>query len=373
MIKINYPESRYNFQQDYINSLKITNEKRNRFDLFKKRKLNIELSLRNISLDKILLADISELYRISNDLMSKNLSASDLNELKQIFNYDYKEIKSPKFQNLIKSFFEQNLKIKTCYFCNIDFINAFSDMGDYHDSLDFVMRATKKDLMSINGIKERAQIIINQRSTISSIDDLKNGIGEGLKDKLKNYNINNKSHFTLDHLLNKSSNPILALSLYNFVPSCFSCNSKFKGTNQIINDKTMINLSPTAKKFSINKKIKFRILFHNGKSISTICDKKDFIIDFQHPNSGNFKEYIDIFKLKGRYVFHKDDILHIIRNHQRYPDDRIAQLSANTGIPKKEIKTHLFGKELFYGNEEDKSLSKFKRDIAKNIGISGVK
>ena len=97
----------------------------------------------------------------------------DDNKIKKFFNYD--KLKSINFTPLISKlqpklskFFQENIEVHTCYYCNIDFINTF-----------------KKN---------------NEK----------------------------KNAFTLDHVLEKADYPFLALSLYNLVPSCYVCNSKVK-------------------------------------------------------------------------------------------------------------------------------------------------
>ena len=104
---------------------------------------------------------------------SINLSSSDFEIIKTFFNYDKSNSKDfipliSKLQPKISKFFEENVEVHTCYYCNIDFINTF---------------------------------------------------------KKKNQT---KNAFTLDHVLEKADYPFLALSLYNLVPSCYVCNSKVK-------------------------------------------------------------------------------------------------------------------------------------------------
>ena len=77
-----------------------------------------------------------------------------------------------KFQPIISKFFEKYVEVHTCYYCNIDHINVFNDFK-----------------------------------------------GES------------KNGFTLDHFIDKGTYPYLALSLYNLVPSCYTCNSKIKRTS----------------------------------------------------------------------------------------------------------------------------------------------
>lgn len=359
MIQINYPENKIEFEQRYITALKISDETRRVFDTFISAP---HFVFPSFSLDYILTAPFDKLYTKVEFLY---MSKKDKEDLKKIFNYD-------DYQSKIKSFFEQNLPMKTCYYCNIDFINAFNDTYDYHDALDFIKKATKTDdIRKIQGIDKKAEVIFNQRLNINSINDLIN-IKPRQKENLKNIVFKEKhSHFTLDHVIDKATHPLLALSLYNFVPSCYSCNSKFKGTEQFINRKTAHFLSPSlGNNFTFNKDVKFRLLFRSGKNTSYVKSRKDFVLDFKYfKNAFEYEQYINTFKLKGRYIFHKDEIVNLIEKKKKYSDSKILEMSKKLKIPAQKIKENLFGIELFHGNLEDKSMTKFKRDIAEQIGI----
>jgi hypothetical protein len=119
-------------------------------------------------LKEILYGNFEKLIEIKNKIGKK-----DDNKIKSFFNYDKSKINnsSPlisKLQPKISEFFQKNIEVHICYYCNIDFINTF---------------------------------------------------------KKKNQT---KNAFTLDHVLEKADYPFLALSLYNLVPSCYVCNSKVK-------------------------------------------------------------------------------------------------------------------------------------------------
>ncbi|MFX4208606.1 HNH endonuclease [Aliarcobacter butzleri] len=119
-------------------------------------------------LKEILCGDFEKLLILKNTIGKRNT-----NDIKSFFNYDKSKInkKNPlisKLQPKISKFFEQNIEVHTCYYCNIDFINIFKKQNE-----------------------------------------LKNG-------------------FTLDHVLEKAAYPYFALSLYNLVPACYVCNSKVK-------------------------------------------------------------------------------------------------------------------------------------------------
>ena len=79
--------------------------------------------------------------------------------------------------------------------------------------------------------------------------------------------------------------------------------------------------------------------------------------------------YINTFKLKGRYVFHKDEIVNLINTKNKYSDSNITEMAKQLKIPVQKVKEDLFGKELFHGRLEDKSMTKLKRDIAEQIGV----
>lgn len=360
MIKINYPSNSNEFHKKYIDNLGITNDMRDRFfKLMSKKPLNrFGINL----LDYILLAPFEELLKIS---LSFPLSLSEIKAFKLFLNYD--QISKKKFQPKIKAFFEKELKTRTCYFCNIDFVNAFNDVGDYHDFTDFIKRATKLELMQLKGVGDKkAEKIISERNDIDNSHFIQililNNSSIKIEDK---YN-----HFTLDHVLDKASYPLIALSLYNFVPSCYSCNSKFKASKQFINNETMGYLSPTSNDFSFNNDVKFKLYFHNGKDTSMIQAKNDFILDFSYvKNEDAYKKYINIFKLKGRYIFHKDIVLNMIKKKEQYSKSQITEISNILHIPFEQIKKDLFGKELFEGNMEDVSMTKFKQDIARDIEL----
>jgi hypothetical protein len=360
MIKINYPENRKEFHKKYIDELKITDKMRNRFfKLMSKNPLNrFGINL----LDYILLAPFEELLKIT---LSYPLSRSEKKAIQLFFNYDYKS--KNKFQSKIKSFFEKELKIKTCYFCNIDFVNSFNDRDDYHDFSDFIKRAEKRDLLKLRGIgNKRADKIIAERSDIERSQLIKSLIS-----KNNSINLEDKyNHFTLDHVLDKASHPLIALSLYNFVPSCYSCNSKFKGSKQFINNDSMSSLSPTSEKFSFNDDVQFKLYFYNDKNISTVNNINDYVLDFNYLKHQNeYEKYIDTFKLKGRYIFHKNEVIRLINKKERYSQSQLNEISNIINISSEQVKKDIFGKELFEGNMEDMSMTKFKQDIAKNINL----
>ena len=76
-----------------------------------------------------------------------------------------------------------------------------------------------------------------------------------------------------------------------------------------------------------------------------------------------------IFKLKGRYIFHKDEVINLINNKERYSQSQLDEISDIVNISSEQVKKDIFGRELFGGNIEDVSMTKFKKDIAKDINL----
>ena len=121
-------------------------------------------------LKEILCGNFEKLIEIKNKIGKKND-----NKIKSFLNYDKSKINnsSPlisKLQPKISNFFQENIEVHTCYYCNIDFINTFKKNNE------------------------------------------------------------TKNAFTLDHVLEKADYPFFFFFLYNLVPSCYVCNSKVKNS-----------------------------------------------------------------------------------------------------------------------------------------------
>lgn len=370
MIKINYPETikMKAILDDYIHTLNIDSNAEKRFNLFRKRvKLKYGFELK--PLKDILIEDFGKLCSILNSM--PRFSSKDHKWLRTFFKYDA-------YQQKISMIFMKNkndISLKSCYYCNIDYISSFKDIPDYHGGLDFVKRASKDDLLKIKGVGEdTVNIILKERGNIESLDKL--SISEIKKQNLKTIHLNKEhNHFTLDHIIDKGDHPLFALSFYNFVPSCYSCNSKFKKDKKLINRNNIKEfLSPTSDKFQFDDDVKFKILFYkdgkkeDDKNILDITSESDFILGFNYINKV-YKNYIDIFKLSGRYKFHKKEVVNLVEKSIRYPKSNLEKIAKIVNKNIVDVKKDIFGKEIYDGELEEVPLTKFRRDIAKNIKL----
>jgi len=257
------------------------------------------------SLKDILCGDYEKLLEIKEKIGTKFSSKNNI--VKQLFNYDKASSKTikPKISKLqpkISKFVEENLEVDTCYFCNIEFINKFK----------------------------------------TSDGKFKNG-------------------FTLDHFIDKGKYPFLGLSLYNLIPSCYICNSKVKGPNEIN------NLSPSSSNFDFRDKVKFRTFMDNENL--QIDEEQDFILMLKEDFSLEYQEYIDGFMLNERYEYHKYKVIEMINKRKEYPDSRINELAQVTQKTEEEVKQDLFGEYLFDEDLHKRPLSKLIKDISQELGL----
>lgn len=406
MIKINYPKD----IEAFNNSYKACFKKESIKDKSKRFKTLLQSDnkfkdLMQYKFEDILVYPIETLYEISLKYQSIDLTKREINIIKGIFNYDGDKPKNigemefdGKMQEPISKFFmdfSRELGISTCYYCNIDFINSYSSFREYVTMLDFFNNASKNELKELKGIGDskvdKIENFRNNKMKFTNEEELKSKIGEKTYNKaLNSYIKRNKYNlFTLDHVIDKGENPILALSLYNFVPSCYACNTKLKGTKQFISDISSVKMSPSSEKNIFNSDVEFQLLyskFGDGEYFSNTYDTNisnfgKIILDIRSSDS-IYEKYLNIFNLRGRYSFHKKEALNLLKLKEKYSNsqiDKIAELLYKK--PKEDsshflvdsIKKDIFGREIFEGEIQERSFTKLKRDIAKQIGIKGVK
>lgn len=334
-----------------------------------------------ITFKRLLLAQFNELVlyaEISAKGLLPYITWLERDFLSNALNYDM-------HRKAIAAFFMRHsieMDLKTCYYCNIEFINTFINGGEYRDSLDFVLNSTDEELEDYLG-EDKARLISEflQTNTISQVDDLRavHGIGPKTILKLNIFNtiiVESKNHFTLDHFIPKGDYYWISLSLYNLVPSCYSCNSKFKKTKQYPLGDYLKYISPTSVQFDLQNNLVFKLYFNvlgttHEEKINNTTDFADFIIRPEIKNSidPNSKKYLDIFKIRGRYRFHKYQAMKMIENRKKYPDSEILEIANLVGKSVREIKQDIFGSVIFNISEINEPLAIYKIHIATQLGI----
>ena len=241
--------------------------------------------------------------KINNKTKESNLK----NTIKDIFKYD------GKFQPKIASFFEKHLNSRTCYYCNIDYINVYEQQ-----------EKNKKEY---------------------------------------------KNKFTLDHFIDKGDYPYLALSIFNLIPSCYACNSKIKKSVKFYSNEKLKNTNPFLETFDFQQKVKFKLLLDDSCKNLHIKSKDDIDINLKENYSDMYDKYIEIFKLNERYKAHKDIVFDMIQKAELYPESRLKELQDLTGIPFQQIKKDIFN---LIDENEDLSKQPFSKlivDMSKELGI----
>lgn len=370
MRKINYPSKKKEFENEYYNSL--NKAKETDINAF----LQSITSSSKITFQSLITAQFEKLVEYHHVLENhfKTRTASEVENFKKCFDY-------PTNQPDIAFFFMtngHNIDMKTCFYCNIDFINAFNDLGEYNSTIDFINKSSLQELKIILS-DDKAKLINNKvkNKNISNINELLAIKNIGIKtiDKIKNIKVNDlkkmKNHFTLDHFIPQSKYPYFALSLYNLIPSCYSCNSKFKKATNFSNINNLKYLSPSSNSFSLSDSLEFKIYYNVSKTkkspniiLSEIC------IDIENTKQiKEFDTYLDMFKLKGRYLYHKSEALKLINKRSKYSDTEINEISKIVNRNINDIKKDIFGSLIFNDNEKNEPFAKYKKDIAKQLGI----
>lgn len=131
---------------------------------------------------------------------------------------------------------------------------------------------------------------------------------------------------SLDHYYDKDTYPFLSISIFNLIPCCHICNSKFKHTKNFYNQK---HLHPYEDSF--NEKAKFSQFFNNvnkeNKKFSLLSKERISLslnpLDISDMATQNT---IDTFRLETLYQEHKDIVLELILKREIYPDSYIDDL-----------------------------------------------
>ncbi|MNK04815.1 hypothetical protein D3C87_226880 [compost metagenome] len=317
-----------------------------------------------LSLRKLLTADFLELMNL--DTAIKTLSKADVLNLAPLTTYKI-------VQPAIAEFFmnQDFLKMSSCYYCNIDSIYIYNEFGDYRTPLAFIQQAHVEQLILIKGIGKIAAEKIKakrEKKQFLSVKDCP--VSDNVKKRLEDFKFHTKlthNHFTLDHFYHQAEHDLLSLCLYNFVPCCYVCNSKLKKAGKLyLLDAS--KSSPSSSGFSFHNDVRFKVYFKtDGNDVNNL---DDFSVNLEITN--NDKEHADFLrqlKIRGRYMHYKHEALRLIRQQVEYPITMLDEIARTFGKTSDALKRDIFGKEIYDADYDNSSLVKYKRDVAKSIGI----
>ena len=167
----------------------------------------------------------------------------------------------------------------------------------------------------------------------------------------------------MDHFYNKNDFPIFAVSLYNFIPSCGTCN-RLKRTYDL-------KINPFLK--CENNCVKFDIIKYNENykiELKYIKDNKLLHIN-THPDLEN--DLINILKLDKAYKIHNLEVQEMVNREmeygQEYRNSLIKLLTGTEEEINRKIDTLIYGEVVFAQESEliNKSLGKFKKEAYEKI------
>ena len=161
----------------------------------------------------------------------------------------------------------------------------------------------------------------------------------------------------LDHFFPKDSYPLFAVSFYNLIPSCYSCNHVKLNKD--------LKHSPYDSSFPFDD-VKFTY-------IPKSTDKIEIKIDSRNPD---FKNGIRILGIEELYQSHIDVVNELIWKKEVYTDSYREGLTeilnqTNLELSKAEVDRFITGYYTDKENYGNRPLSKMVTDISKEIGLVG--
>lgn len=325
----------------------------------------------NLDLKTILVAPFDDLMEIA-ETVKRGFAANavGLATLYSYFNYEDQ-------RNLLYDFFiaediQGNIDLCTCHYCNIDFINVYDSNGGYLNKVHFLNTAPIETLNLIPGIKSAtSQRIIAERG-LRPIKNLSlSFLTPAKRTSILTYKLKqDRGIFTLDHFYPQYLGDILVTSLYNLIPSCAPCNSRFKHMSDFQVGKNTTYLSPTSQNYVVQEFLVFGLLLRPGKNVGNIKSVNDIELIYENYIFGQ-EEFLEIFSIPGRYSFHKKEAVKLILKFQRYPESYIDEIekSLKYSVDRLTIMKDLFGADIFEDNSNNQPLAKLRKDIAVQIGL----
>ena len=172
--------------------------------------------------------------------------------------------------------------------------------------------------------------------------------------------------FDTEHVLDKGECPLVALSLYNFVPSCKICNSTdIKGTKTIGDTEAEIaKLSPSAEDYDFENKVKFvvNLITPGITDLKATSHADDYEITF-NVREILYQKSIDLFELKSRYN-HGEVKLKLLKwreKRRNNPDNKILEYARWRMVSFEEAFEEFF--ELNLRRREHFKMEKARRDV----------
>ena len=289
---------------------------------------------------------------------------------KKAFDFHYSKVNELFLDILSKKYFERGKPRQKKYLSEL-FLNFLKDHKDN------IISGLPGDLILLNKSYDSLNLTISEKELIKDFF-LNTGYKNFQKNYSKyfldligidtcvycnrNYTINlTKTHARaeLDHWFPKTQFPLFALSFYNLIPSCHSCNH-IKG-NPAIDWNNALNeyVHPYIKEDS--EGFNFDFFYEKGidnLKIETRCFKKSI----------KTNKTLEFNQIKKIYNSHSEkELRDLVNLRYKYSNNYIKILTEDTfknlKISKEEIYRMVFGIEIEEENYHRRPFSKFKKDI----------
>ncbi len=199
-----------------------------------------------------------------------------------------------------------------------------------------------------------------------------------------------KTTADLDHYYSQKEYPYLALSLYNFIPSCQICNSRFKAAKNFHDEP---HLYPYKEEFGDIAKFKTAFYGDEDKERKESKEKLEeedrYDINYLMGNSNNFKLQITVeepeseigrkienakstFHLEDLYNSHKDYVSELIKKAIVYNESRIDELYSqypDLFSSREEIVQMVVSNYICEEDLGKRPLAKLTKDICEELGL----
>ena len=188
-------------------------------------------------------------------------------------------------------------------------------------------------------------------------------------------NSSKKTTADLDHFYPKSLYPFLALSLYNFIPSCQICNSRFKGNKDVWGSVYPYEegFDELGVKFRTSKEVIVEILEEGHSNFSVKIDYENLK---DEKNKEKVKKSIRNLGLDKVYEkSHNQYIQNLLYNIEKYPENYLencVEMFESNGDKKKQLEEYFkdIVKEPYRKRiENGEPLAKLTKDILEEFDI----
>ncbi len=167
-----------------------------------------------------------------------------------------------------------------------------------------------------------------------------------------------------DHFYDKDTNPILALSFYNLIPSCHICNSTLKGKEEF---SVKSHINPYIDSF--NDVVKFKLKIESSKFYHSV---DGFKIKLEAKDK-RVKNNIKCFELDTLYENHKDIVLELIQKeaiyNESYLDELLTKYEGTLFKNREDLQRLISGGYVSDDEIGKRPLSKLVKDISSELGL----